>query len=214
MARSTVLVCCFVVSFLLLQTTASAETLTIQYTGLDISYDGSAITEVGNPDSLSSLVFKIDDAEVPPVLTSGIAIDLNVPGVTGLLVGGNQVTSAAGGSLDLTLPDGDFVNLQLGAAQVVYVAYNTLQLYFVLGAGDAQVLAQSLPVDAEFEGEVAVSFSTQIKPGTLTSSGGVVTGFVASGTGEITGDVVPEPTLAALLISGLFGCLLGIRRRK
>ena len=33
----------------------------IQYTGLNVSYDGSTITEVGNPDSLSSLVFLVDD---------------------------------------------------------------------------------------------------------------------------------------------------------
>jgi hypothetical protein len=88
-----------------------------------------------------------------------------------------------------------------------------LQLNFVLAAGEAQVLSQMLPIDAEFAGDVAVSFSTQVKSGTLTSSGGVVTGFQAKGTGEINGVAVPEPALAGLLITGLFGCLIGARRR-
>jgi len=75
------------------------------------------------------------------------------------------------------------------------------------------VLGQSLPIVGEFENEVAISFSSQVKSGSLKNDGTVVTGFLASGTGEVQGNLVPEPTTVALLISGLLACLLGIRRR-
>ena len=211
----TLLGCCFVVALLLLQTTASAGTLGIQYTGMNISYDGSTITEVGNPDPLSSLVFLVDGVQAGPVLTSGIAMDLSIPGVSGLPVAGGTTTSAAGGTLGLTLPGGDFLNLDLGAAEVVFVSITggNFQLQFVLGASEANVISQSLPVDGLFGEDVSVSFSTQVKSGSLTQNAGIVTGFLASGTGEIEGNLVPEPTTVALLISGLLACLAFIRRR-
>ena len=181
---------------------------------MNISYDGNTITEVGNPDPLSSLVFLVDGVQAGPVLTSGIAMDLSIPGVSGLPVGGGTTTSAAGGTLDLTLPGGDFLNLELGAAEVVFVSITgTFQLQFVLGASDADVLSQSLPVDGLFGEDISVSFSTQVNSGSLTQNAGIVTGFLASGTGEIEGNLVPEPATVALLISGLLACLAFIRRR-
>ena len=205
---------CFVAALFLLQATASAETLMIQYTGLNISYAESTITEVGNPDPLTSLIFTVDGAQVDPALTSDIAIDLSIPGVSDLPVGGGNTTSAAGGTLGLTLPGGDFLNLELGAVEVAYYSITgVVQLRFVLGASSAEVLSQSLPLDGWFGDDVAVSFSTKMKSGSLTQDAGYVTGFLASGTGEIEGELVPEPATVALLISGLLACLLGIRRR-
>jgi hypothetical protein len=202
------------VALLLLPAGASAESLMIQYTGLDISYSGTTITEVGNPDTLSSLVFSIDGVELGPVLTSGISIELSIPGVSGLPVAGGSDATDVGGSLGLTLPGGDFVNLELGAGEVQFMATSgVIKLYFVMSASEATVLSQSLPIDGLFDQEVAVSFSSQVKSGTLTQSGGIVTGFKASGTGEIEGDLVPEPTTVALLLSGLLAGVFGIRRR-
>ena len=206
--------CCLVAAMLLLQATASAGTMGIQYTGLNVSYDGSTITEVGNPDPLSSLVFLVDGVQAGPVLTSGIAIDLSIPGVSGLPVGGGTTTSAAGGTLGLTLPDGDFLNLELDAAEVTFISITgVVQFQFVLGASSAEVLSQSLPIDGLFGDGTSISFSTQVQDGSLTQNNGIVTGFLANGAGEIGGDLVPEPTTVALLISGLLACLAFVRRR-
>ena len=209
-----VLIVCLMAAFVLAQSSASAETLAIEYTGLNITYDGLTISEVGNPDPLTSVVFQIDGVQQGTALTSGIAIDLNIPGVSGLPVTGGSVMSAAGGSLGLTLPGGDFLNLELGSAEVVFLSIPTVvTLQFVLAAADAEALSQSLPLAGWLGDEIAVSFSTQVKSGTLASDSGVVTGFLASGTGEITGNLVPEPATVAMLLSGLLACLIGIRRR-
>lgn len=208
------LVVCLLAAFVMAQSSASAETLSIEYTGLNITYDGLSITEVGNPDPLTSVVLLIDGVQQGATLSSGIAIDLNIPGVSGLPVTGGTVMSAAGGSLGLTLPGGDFLNLQLGSAEVVFLSIPSMvSLQFVLAAADAEALSQSLPLDGWLGDDIAVSFSTQVKSGTLASDSGVVTGFLASGTGEISGNLVPEPATMALLLSGLLACLVGVRRR-
>jgi hypothetical protein len=208
--------CCFVVAFLLLPVTAPAEILKMQYTGLNISYDGTLITTVGGLDELESVDYFVGAVKVLSLDAPGdspLAINLSIPGVTGLPVGGGTATSATGGTLSLTLPGGDFLNLELGAVEVVYVAFDSVQLYFTLAAGSAEVLGQSLPVGG-LTGDVAVSFSSQVAAGSLKNDGKVMTGFLASGTGEIEGTMIPEPTGAALLIGGLVVCLAGIRRRS
>ena len=208
--------CCVVLMALaVVPLTASAETLAIQYTGLDIRYNGSTITTVGGFDSLQSVDFAVDEINVFSLNAPGdspLAVALNIPGVTGLPVAGGSVTSAAGGTLSLALPGGDYLDLQLDEAEVVYVALNTFNLYFALGAGSANLIGQSLPV-LDFAGDIAVSFSTQVKTSTLKIDGAVVTGFDAAGTGEIKGMQIPEPASAALLLSGLLVCLAGRRRR-
>ncbi|MCX7426675.1 MAG: PEP-CTERM sorting domain-containing protein [Planctomycetia bacterium] len=215
----TLLGCCLVVALLLFQATASAETLMIEYTGLNISYIGDTITEVGNPDPLTSLVYSVDGVQIGPTLSSDIAVDLSIPGVSGLSASADTtITSATGGTLDLTLPGGKFLKLELGAATVSLFHINvlpTLKLHFALGAADANVLSQSLPglLGGWLGDDIAVSFSSQVTSGSMTSAAGVVTGFLASGTGEIQGNLVPEPATVALLISGLLACLAFIRRR-
>ncbi|HBO46226.1 MAG TPA: hypothetical protein DD670_20335 [Planctomycetaceae bacterium] len=211
------LLACLVIGFAFLPMAASAETLAIQYTGLDIVYDGSAIKTVGGVDALQSIDFSVDDVNVLSFnapADSPMAIELELPGVANIPVAGGTVTSAAGGTLSLTLPGGDYLDLELGEASVVYQVLDLgiVKLNFVLAASAGDVLAQVLPLEA-FAGPIAVSFSTQVVGSSLKSSGGFLTEFKAGGTGEIKGMQIPEPTGAAILISGLLFCLAGIRRR-
>ena len=210
---------CFVVALLFMQTTASAETLEIQYTGLDISYDGSTISDIGDPDDLSSVDFFADLVKVLGLNLPGdspLQIDLNVPGVT-LPKTGGTVLSAAGGSLYLTFPGGDHLDLTLGQASVTYVNASSVNIYFLLAGGAASMNSQSLPpeVNGVFGEMVAVSFSTNVTPASLTDDGTNVTAFVANGTGEIEGTLtaVPEPSTITLLLCGL-ASLICWRRRK
>jgi PEP-CTERM motif len=191
---------------------ASADTLEIQYTGLDIIYDGSVITDLGDPDPLESVDFLVNGTKVFG-LNAGVDMSLSVPGVSNLPVGGGAVTSAAGGLLSLALPDGDFLDLQLGAAEVVYVSVSVVQLNFVLAAGSANVLGQLLPIEGELEDVVAISFSTNIDNNTLTDDGSYITGFEANGTGEIEGILVPEPSTICMLGIGALSLFL-IRRKR
>lgn len=210
-----VLGCCLLVALLVLPAaTAPAATMVIYYTGLDLSYDGQTITTVGNYDSLDSVDFKIDGTKVLALDSpedSPLDISLSVPGVVNMSVLGDSILSDPGGTLSLLLPDGDHLDLELGAANVVYTPLQSLQMYFLLAAGSANVVSQMLPVGS-YADDIAISFSTQVV-GSVSDDGSVVTGFLSSGTGEIEGTAVPEPTTVALLISGLLACLVGVRRR-
>jgi hypothetical protein len=206
--------CVLLIALVVVPVAASAETLAIQYTGLDIRYDGSTIATVGGFDPLQSVDFAVDEINVASLNSPGdspLAIAINIPGVTGMPIAGGSITSAAGGTLSLQLPGGDYLDLQLDAAEIVYVALDSLKLYFALGAGSADLLGQALPIPG-FAGDIAVSFSTQVKTSTLKTDGVFVTGFDAAGTGEIKGTQVPEPAGVALLLSGLLVCLAGRRR--
>ena len=203
--------------FLLIVSSGFAEILEIQYTGLDIAYDGSMITNLGDPDPLESVDFIVDGTKVLG-LNAGVdgpPLDMNliIPGVSNLPVGGGTVTSAADGILSLALPDGDYLDLKLGAAEVIYVSVNTLQLHFVLAAGSASVLGQLLPIEGELEDLISISFSTNIDNNTLTDNGSYITGFEANGTGEIEGHLVPEPSTICMLGIGALSLLL-IRRKR
>ena len=213
-ARGVLGLCC-VCALFLAPATASAESLRIQYTGLNIQYDGSTITTVGGVDPLQSVDFSVDEINILSLnapADSPLTIELSGPGVANLPVGGGSVMSAVGGSLKLALPGGDYLDLDLGAAEVIYATIGSLQLHFILGAGVGEVLGQALPLDG-FVGEVSISFSTQVKGNSLTHDGQIITGFTAAGTGEIEGAQIPEPTGAAMLLGGLLACLAGFRRR-
>ena len=89
------------------------------------------------------------------------------------------------------------------------IPHDTPITYGCFAATVGGVQAQSLPYDLKVGQELGVSFSTQVSPGTLTTSGGAITGFVAAGTGEVEGAAVPEPTSVMLLASVLLG--IGMR---
>jgi hypothetical protein len=209
----------FVVAIFFMQATAYAEVqlevLEIQYTGLDVSYDGSAISTTGDVDPLESVDFLVDGSKVLGLNAPGdtpLSMALSIPNVNNIPVGGGSVTSSAGGTLSLTLPAGDYLNLELDQIEVKYIAVTSVQLHFMLAAGAGEVLSQLLPIGKDYADIVAVSLSTNIDYSTLTDNGNFVTGFVANGTGEIEGYLVPEAGSIALLLCGLTGLICWRRR--
>ena len=190
----------------------AASTLNIQFTGLDITYDGATLTTIGNPDSLDSVALKVDGSLAGPVLvapTDNISADLSIA-VTNIPDTGGVGTFAAPGSFDLGLLTGG-LNLSLTQAAVEYLSTGFVD--FVFAGAFASIDSQDLPYGLVIGEPVTLSFSAQVDPTSVTSSGGFLTGFTASGTGEVQGAVVPVPAALWLFGSGLIG-LIGIARRK
>lgn len=192
----------------------AASTIKIQWTGLNITYDGSTLTTIGapTPDPLDSVSLKIDETLAGPVLTApgdDISALLSIA-VTNIPDIGGTGVFAAPGSFDLNLNLGG-LDLTLTQASVEYL--DTGLIDFVFAGAFASIDDQDLPYGLVIGQPVTFSFSTQIDAGSLTASGGFLTGFTASGTGEVQGALVPVPAAVWLFGSGLIG-LVGIARRK
>jgi len=189
----------------------------IEFTGVDISYDGTDIVDQdpnsGDPDPLTAVAITEDGVLVGPVLTSSISQDLYIPQVASISAAGGATFSAAGGSLLLELGSGSHLDLDLGKVDINYVDLNGA-VQFVFAATVGGVSDQSLPHELVIGQQLSVSFETHVSPGSLTTSGGIVTGFTASGTGDVRGAAVPEPTCLVLWTLAIAGaCTLGYRQK-
>ncbi len=187
--------------------TSDASLIEIQFTGLDITYDGTDISAVA--DDLTTAVVLAGGVPAGPAFTTDIAIDLLIPSVAGLPSSGIGTVSTTGDSLELDLPGGDFLDLGLSDVDVTIV--NQSSVTFTFGGAEASIVAQSLPFGLIMGDPVTVSFSTQIDPSSVTEAGGFLTSFVANGTGEVEGALVPEPT-TLVMAAGL--AAFAIRRRR
>ena len=202
---------------LILPSLALGGTIEIEFTGVDIGYGGTDIVDQdpfsGDPDPLTSVVITEDGVLAGPILTSSISQDLYIPQVTSISETGGSTLSAAGGSLLLQLGSGSHLDLDLGQVDINYVDLNGA-VQFVFAATVGGVSAQSLPHGLEVGQQLGVSFQTQVSPGSLTTSGGIVTGFTASGTGDVRGAAVPEPTCLVLWTLAIAGaCILWYRQK-
>lgn len=204
---------------------ARAALVEIQFSGVNVVYDGSVLADAGSvfggtldpadADPLTTMTFLSNGTPVGTI-SNNIAIDFRIPEVTGLLSapGNRQTIVTTGliwGFVDLLIgpaPVTQHMALSFGSMTVTYIdASSSIQFAFVGGVGS--LLSADLPFGLSVANPVTVSFSLQIDPGSLTSSGGLITGFTASGTGEIR--AIPEPAaLAPLAVAGL---MLGRRRR-
>lgn len=192
-------------------TSAASAGVMIQFGGLDIGYNGTNITDVGtphDPDPLSNATFFVNTVALGAD-TSGVTLDLNIPGVVNIPAGGGQVSSAANGSLFLDLGGGEFLSLILDSAVVTYVPMASIQ--FVFAGSSSAIVGQQLPHGLSLINPVSVSFSTQIDPGSVKQSDGYVTAFTSAGTGEI--QAVPEPATLVTLFGVAIPMLLK-RRAK
>jgi PEP-CTERM motif len=207
---------------------ASAATIEIGFTGLNLVYDGSALYDAGstsgglaNPadaDALTSVDFSVDGIPAGS-LSSDVSADIHIPDVTGIPVGpgvDNQTTPGNPGFFDLLIGTSplatQFLLVDLEDVNITYLDVANI-VQFTFGAAVSDVFAQNLPFALTIGDPITVSFSAQLITGTKTDNGSVITGFSAFGSGEIRGPNVPEPGTCLLAALGMVATLTG-RCRK
>lgn len=203
---------------------ALAVPLEIQFSGVNLSYASNTISDAGSPlggtpadaDPVDTMSFKVNNVLAGPILMNDIFVDISIPDVTGLSdVNFSTVVPTVGNPGYFNLYVGspvptEFLRLDTSTVTVTYINA-TSQVHFVFGGAVAAVNSQNLPYGLQIGDPVTVSFSSQVT--SKTAAGGFVTSFLADGTGEINGELVPEPATCLLAVLGLAGAMAG-RRRK
>jgi hypothetical protein len=207
------------VVFVFVASTASAVPMQIGFTGMNLVYDGSAIYDAGSTtggtldpadgDSLVSLDFIVGGSPVGSI-SSDIAIDLFVPDVVNIPAAANTVfnvtTPGNPGYLDIligTSPSAaQYLALDLDEVNVTYVDVSGIVQFNFVGAV-ASGSTQNLPFGLQIGDPITLSLAAQVAAGTKTTAGGFITGFSAAGTGEISGEQIPEPSSIALAGLGI-----------
>lgn len=206
------------------------QTLQIQFTGFDFKfangniYDVAAVdneTRSGDPanaDALTTMSFYVDNV-LQGTLSANIHADVFISGVRNLPVDRGVIITDPMGSkfgFDLLTQAGVpafGLALDLNTIQIAFTKAGTVS--FVFGGGVAtSINKQKLPFDLQFDPNepVAISFNSS-RVLNVTTDGQYVTGFLASGTADVTG-TVPEPAPLSLL-SGLGALALwGWNRRR
>lgn len=195
--------------------------LDIEFTGLNLTYDGSTISDSTDPnggncdpneaDPLTMVDFLVDGSSIGSV-SNDVYMDVSIPGVTGISdVDPVSVVFANGsGYFDLLIGSGAEEFLKLDSSEVTITYINsTSQVQFVFGASVVGIGSQDLPFDLTIGDPVTVSFSTRVKVGSkVVDDDDVVTAFSSAGTGEITGQAIPEPATCLLVALSLAATLL------
>jgi hypothetical protein len=214
----------------LFNSTARAGTIEIAFTGMNLVYDGSSLYDAGSnaggladpadADPLTSVDVFVDGSLVGS-LSSDISADIFIPDVTGIPAAPSTTygltTPGNPGFFDLLVGTSplasEFLLLDLSEVSVTYIDVLG-QLQFTFAAAVADSNAQNLPFALEIGDPVTLSFSARLNPATKTTAGGFVTGFAAAGTGEIGGQLIPEPSSAMLFAIGALALPLITRRRR
>ncbi|TWT90549.1 hypothetical protein Mal64_09410 [Pseudobythopirellula maris] len=184
-----------------------AGELNIEFTGLDVVYDGSDLFTSPSDDPIDVVTISHDGFVYPAITLAdnpGISVDVFVPQVLNLDATGDTTMSGAGGYLDLTLAGSDSLEIDLNLVSVSWVDVQNI-VRFVFAGSAGQVDSQQLPYGLVADDDVTIAFSARVRNSSLTTAGGEVTGFRAYGTGQVTGTatVIPEPVSAVLLLGAL-----------
>jgi hypothetical protein len=190
---------------------AQGSLLQIQFTGLNLHYDGTNLFDAkfpntlgtGNPaqsDSLTSMSFYLDGVQVGTLLASDIYGDVYLKDLLNIPVGGGVVNSLGnGGSFGFDLltsssTPGWGLALNIDTMQFFYTGS---QIAISVAGLASSLSVQQLPFGLEYDPSQPITIvfaSSELT--NLTSAGGYLTGFDAAGTGNVsgTGHLVPEPS--------------------
>ena len=217
---------------------AGADVIEIQFSGLDVKYDGWNIFDatsfdggIGMPslaDPLTTVSFS-KNGSVVGLLTDNVYADLLITDVPHLPGAGGVVTSSGNGGtfgLDLLTSSGDSpwgIGLNIDKFQVFY---SGLEVSMAATGVATSIAAQDLPFGLKLSDDDQISIifaSTNLSRISYSPDHLSVAGFEATGTGSIRGvasldsSTVPEPSsLAALggtFIAGLITYTIRRRRR-
>jgi hypothetical protein len=203
----------------------AAADLEIQFTGVNLVYDGSAIFDAGGAaggdgdpvtaDSLFVMNF-IRDGVLVGTLTSDIFLDVLITDVAPIPALGSVTGSDA--FFDL-LTSASTPGWGLPLEITSYTIFYTGSGIAVVGGGTATVCAsgpcvQDLPFGLVIDEPITFSFSLNNLTNVTTGVTGALTGFAGSGTGEVNGAAVPEPSAVLLLGGGLLTVLTLLHRAR
>lgn len=210
---------------------ASADTIEIFFTGINIAYDGSDIVDAdpgsADPDPIVNASFVINGGLVGTV-PNNVTADLFISDVA-VLINQTVTNTGAGSYFQLNFPDGadadsdpDFLRLELDEVMVTFIDSSPKDFVFSASVANGFSRSDSLPFDATFDPAlpITLSFSSQTSAVTFGDQG-LVTSFVASGTGEVRGEfdpdmnqTIPEPaSIGMMVLAGLMGGVYAMRKR-
>lgn len=213
------------------ETRVHAGSLQIQFTGLNLSYNGTNLFDSAFPntvgsgdpaqsDSLTSMSFYLDGNQVGSLLSSDIYADVYLAGILNIPDGGGVVNSTGNGGtfgFDL-LTENNLPGWGLA------LNINTMQFFYtgskiaIAVSGLASSLGvQSLPFNLEYDPSQPITIIVSSAELTnVTTAGGFLTGFNAGGTGNVAGQgfLVPEPSSVVVAVLGSLALLPLVRRRR
>ncbi|NNF08180.1 MAG: PEP-CTERM sorting domain-containing protein [Candidatus Eisenbacteria bacterium] len=209
---------------------ASANLLSIQFSGLNLTYDhfanGGTLAAPSpfalSPDPLATMNF-FNNGSLVGTLTQDIAIGMSIGGLGPITTSGGTYFGHGGGfGLRLyTNNAGDGITLNWDSPVQVNVnpANGGAEVSVLGSASTSAIIGQSLPFGFELDAPVQVSFSTQISdfdifPSNSSVGADTYKRFEAFGTGEVSGNASPIPEPLTLLTFGLGLAGLGAARRK